>query len=417
MASMSAGRAERSANPSCIRATLSGRYPWWVAKRSHFRLAGVPVRVEIYFFVIIGILAYEFNIQKPNLAYILAFVGIAFVSVLVHELGHALAFRAFGVDPNITLVGMGGVTTGSGRLSPRQHIVVSLAGPLTVLVLFGLPALWVWNHGTVTTTDASVFLNEMLWINVGWSVLNLLPMLPLDGGNVTLSLLDMATQGRGRRPTEIISILVAGGCGLIAFALGYDGLILLAVLIVGVNVSSLSRVKQQEVSDEMGFAYRALIDHHPIEAEQAAHQILARKPSGPALRNASELLGWARLWQGDQTGAEQAVQRYAHAGPPSAMFRGAQALAAGRLVEGVSVMTWAFANEPPSPTQALGAVAVAGTGQTRPLVTELLRLEGMAGVQAAVRFQSMLTVAGYHREAEAVEAMLTADGRAGQLTG
>ena len=56
------------------------------------------------------------------------------------------------------------------------------------------------------------------------------------------------------------------------------------------------------------------------------------------------------------------MQRYAHAGAPSAMFRGAQALAAGRLVEGVSIMTWAFANEPASATQALGAVAVAGTG-------------------------------------------------------
>ena len=140
-------------------------------------------------------------------------------------------------------------------------------------------------------------------------------------------------------------------------------------MVVGINVSSLSRVKQQEIGDEMGFAYRALIEHRPADAEQVALTVLARKPSGPTLRSASELLGWARLWQGDQAGAEQAVQRYAHAGAPSAMFRGAQALAAGRLVEGVSVMTWAFANEPPGPTQALGAVAVAGTGQTRPLVT------------------------------------------------
>ena len=374
------------------------------------------MRVEIYFFVIIGILAYEFNILNPKPSYIVGFVAIAFVSMVVHELGHAVAFRAFGVDPNITLVGMGGVTSGSGRLSPRQHIVVSLAGPLTVLVLFGLPSpVGVAPGRPSTSTDGLVFLYEMLWINVGWSVLNLLPMLPLDGGNVTMSLLDMATQGRGRRPTEIISILVAGAGGLLALSLGYDGLILLAVLIIGVNVSSLSRVKQQETSDEMGFAYRALIDHHPVEAEQAVQQILAKRPSGPALRNASELLGWARLWQGDQAGAELAVQRYAHAGAPSAMFRGAQALAAGRLVEGVSIMTWAFANEPASATQALGAVAVAGTGQTRPLVSELLRLEGMAGVNAAVSFRSLLEFAGYHREAETVTSMLTADGRAGQL--
>ena len=99
----------------------------------------------------------------------------------------------------------------------------------------------------------------------------------------------------------------------------------------------------------MGFGHRALIEHRPAEAEQVAAD--GPGPAGrraPTLRCASELLGWARLWQGDQAGAEQAVQRYAHAGAPSAMFRGAQALAAGRLVEGVSVMTWAFANEPPA---------------------------------------------------------------------
>ncbi len=387
-----------------------------MAKRSHFRIGGIPVRVELYFFVIIGILAYEFNIQDPKPAYILGFVGIAFVSVVVHELGHAVAFRIFGVDPHITLVGMGGLTTGSGRLTPRQHIIVSLAGPLSALVLFGLPALWLWNQGTVTSTDGRVILIEVLWINVGWSVLNLLPMLPLDGGNVALSLFDVATKGRGRRPAEILSVAVAAVGGLVAWATGLYGLLLLVVMIIGINVSSLSRVKQQEIGDEMGFAYRALIEHRPAEAEQVAAKVLAQHPSGAALRNASELMGWARLWQGDQPGAELAVQRYAHAGAPSAMFRGAQALAAGRLVEGVSIMTWAFANEPPGPVQALGAVAVAGTGQTRPLVTELLRLDGMTGVRAALGLRTLLEFANYQREAETVTDMLTADGRAGQLT-
>jgi len=206
-------------------------------------------------------------------------------------------------------------------------------------------------------------------------------------------------------------VAVAGG--LIALSAGFPGLLLLAVMVVGINVSSLSRVKQQEIGDEMGFAYRALLEHRPADAEQVAVTVLDRKPSGPTLRSASELLGWARLWQGDQPGAEQAVQRYAHAGAPSAMFRGAQALAGGRLVEGVSVMTWAFVNEPPGPTQALGAVAVAGTGQTRPLVSDLLAIEGMTGVQAALGFRTLLGVAGYHREAETVTSMLAADGRAG----
>ncbi len=386
-----------------------------MAKPSHFRLAGIPVRVEIYFFVIIGFLAYDFNVNDPKLIYVVAFVAIAFLGVLVHELGHAMAFRHYGIDPNITLVGMGGVTSGSGRLTPRQNIVISLAGPLTALILFGGPALWLWSQGTISSVDGRVILYEVLWINVGWSVLNLLPMLPLDGGNVSRSLLDIATNGRGQRPAEIISIVVAVVGGLVALAFGYVGLLLIVGLVVAINLSSLSKAKDQGLGDEMFRAQKALVEHRPAEAEQIARSVLARKPSGSTLRTASELLGWARLWQGDQPGAEQAVTRYAHAGAPSASFKGGQALAAGRLVEGVSIMTWAFANEPPGPFQIFGAIAVGGTGQTRPLTTELLRLEGTGGVRAAVRFRQMLEYAGYHREAEVVASMLGSDGRAAQL--
>ena len=76
-------------------------------------------------------------------------------------------------------------------------------------------------------------------------------------------------------------------------------------------------------------------------------------------------------------------------------------------------MAWSFANERAGTFQLLGAVAVAGTGQTRPFTTELLRIDGSAGVQGALRFRQMLEHAGYSREAEVVASMLSADGRAG----
>jgi Zn-dependent protease len=385
-----------------------------MAKAPHFHLAGVPVRVEASFFVIIVLLGINPYEVKPVL--VVSWVAIAFASILLHELGHAVAFRLFGVHPNVTLYGMGGVTSGAGRLTPTESIAVSLAGPLSVLALIGLPSLWLQSQGVISSADGQAILAQVIWINVWWSILNLLPMLPLDGGNVTLSVLDLLTRGRGRRPAEIVSIIVAVAAGLLAYANGlYFGLIL-AVMFAGINASSLSKVKQQELGDELSYGQRALIEHRPADAQRAAETVLAKKPSGPILRTACELLGWARLWQGDQAGADAASARFAHAGPPSGSFRAAQALAAGRATEGVAIMVWAFANEPPGPSQVLGAIAIAGTGQTHVFTSELLRLDGDGGIPAAILLRELLDYAGYNREAAEVAAMLDADGRAGRLT-
>jgi Zn-dependent protease len=388
-----------------------------VAKRSHFRLAGIPVRVEPSFFLIIALLGYLS--QDPSRPFqwsiLVSWIVVAFLSILLHEIGHAIVFRHYGIRPSISLMGFGGLTSGPGELSPGQHIAVGLAGPLAALLLIGVPALWVWHAGSVTSSMGKDVLYQILWINIGWSILNLLPVLPLDGGAVTKSVLDLVTDGRGRRPAEIISIVVAAALALGAYAIGQPFLAIFGGMFAVLNIGSLSRVKQQDLGRDLIEGQRALVEHRPADAERIARAALDRRPSGPALRAASELLGWARLWQGDQAGAQLAVTRYAHAGAPSASYRAGAALAAGRLVEGVSVMAWSFANEPPSTFQLLGAIAVAGTGQTRPLTTELLRMDGTAGVKGAMHFHQMLQHAGYEREAAVVESMLTVDGRAAQL--
>ncbi|MGZ4692135.1 MAG: site-2 protease family protein [Acidimicrobiales bacterium] len=378
-----------------------------------FHVGPIPVTVDPSFFMIILLLGFlGLNPDDFQPVLLVSWVAIAFASVLFHELGHAVAFRRFGVQPRVTLYGMGGLTSGQGRLTPVESITVSLAGPLSVLLLIGLPALWLQSQGSITTSVGRTILSQVIWINVGWSVLNLIPMLPLDGGNVTMSLLDLVTKGRGRRPAEVVSIVVGIGIGLLAYGYGFYTGALLAGMFVVMNVTSLGRVKQVELGDELQFGQRALIEHRPADAQLVAERVLAQRPSGPTLRWASELLGWARLWQGDRAGAEGAVQRYAHAGAPSGSFRAAQALADGRTAEGVAVMTWAFANEPPGPSQVLGAIAIAGTGQSEAFTSELLRLDGGAGVQAAVLFHGLLDYAGYDREAAQVAAMLAADGRA-----
>jgi Zn-dependent protease len=387
-----------------------------MAKAPQFRLAGIPVRVEPSFFIIIALFGYVS--QDPTnfrFSILVSWMVIAFLSILLHELGHAVVFRLFGIRPSIAIQGFGGVTSGQGDLTPGQSLLVSLAGPLSALVLIGLPALYLWWSDAVTSSAGREVLFQVLWINIGWSVLNLMPILPLDGGNITRSLLDIVTKGRGRRPAEIVSIVTAGGLALVGLAAGQPFLAVFAGMFAVLNIGSLSRVKQVELTDELLYAQKALVEHRPIDAERAARAVLERRPSGSTLVLASEMLGWARLWQGDLEGAQAAVTRYAHAGQPSAAFRGGQALAAGRLVEGVAMEAWSMANEVTGPSKLLGAIAVAGTGQTRPLMTELLRLDGDAGVRGALTFRQLLNYAGYQRELAIVDELLAADGRAARL--
>jgi Zn-dependent protease len=368
-------------------------------KRSHFSLGGIPVRVEPAFFIIIAILGY--NPYRPSVVGVVWWVAIAFVSILVHELGHAIAFRLYGLRPSITLHGLGGLTSGSGELSAARHIVVSLAGPLAALVLLGLPSYLLAESGLITSVEGRDVVTAAVWINVGWSLLNLLPILPLDGGQVFAASVEIATKGRRTKVPEIVSIVVAAVLAVVAVSAGLIFGALIAVMFIGINISALSRAKRDDAAFDLQEVHRLLLAHQAADAERQVSAVLAKRPSGDVLRWASELLGWSRLWQGNLAGAEEAVTRYAHAGQPSASFRAAQALAAGRTNEGVTLLAWAMANEPAGPAKSLGAVAAAGSGQAANVADEL-GLLGQPGAAALGIFVQLLDYAGYHVDADAV---------------
>lgn len=157
-----------------------------------FPLGPIPVRVGLLFWVFSGIFGFVNAPREGMLVFnILVWVACAFVSILVHELGHALAYRLFGSWSAISLHGFGGYA--EADVAPRaawQRMLVSLAGPLAGFALFGLTyavAFSVAGAGlNVYVLNAIKF---MLWINLFWSLFNLLPVLPLDGGNVLRELL------------------------------------------------------------------------------------------------------------------------------------------------------------------------------------------------------------------------------------
>ena len=176
----------------------------------HFSVAGIPVRVHPLFWVI----SFLFGFSANNLLYTFIWVLAIFLSVLVHELGHAFAFRRYGLRSSIVLHFAGGLTVPESvswgstwanvALSPREEIVVSLAGPFSGFMLATLIVLGVIVSGGSIAVDwllgfiplpvvaslpvGGVFLTVLVYIlvsvNVFWGLINLVPVYPLDGGNV-----------------------------------------------------------------------------------------------------------------------------------------------------------------------------------------------------------------------------------------
>ena len=96
-----------------------------------FRLFGIPVRIEPWFWVILALIGGGLRANDAlSMLWVLLFVLAGFISILVHELGHALTVRKFGLSPAITLIAFGGYASfPAGRLTRKQSFLVTAAGP------------------------------------------------------------------------------------------------------------------------------------------------------------------------------------------------------------------------------------------------------------------------------------------------
>jgi stage IV sporulation protein FB len=155
-----------------------------------FTLFGIPVRVEPFFWITLILLGGALRANSPHAILLLGlFVVAGFVSILVHELGHALTARIFGAYSEITLQAFGGYAAYSGvRLTRPQTFAVTAAGP-ALQILLGV-AVWAVLPLLPEQSRDAIYLLEMLqWISIAWALLNLLPILPLDGGRLLETLL------------------------------------------------------------------------------------------------------------------------------------------------------------------------------------------------------------------------------------
>jgi Zn-dependent protease len=180
-----------------------------------FALLGFPVRVDLSFWIVAALLA-----ARRPLDLLLVWVGVVFVSVLVHELGHAVVARRLALRPRIELYSMGGLTSFEQPrpLTPGRGIALSLAGPAFGFALGGLVLAGERLLPLDTPYHAGVVVRDLVWVNFGWGLINLLPLLPLDGGNVMRRLIEVAKRGPDEALALRVSIAVAAVAALWAFS-------------------------------------------------------------------------------------------------------------------------------------------------------------------------------------------------------
>jgi Zn-dependent protease len=172
-----------------------------------FSLFGIPVQVTGAFWLTAGFLSLM-QVETPTQVRVATFF-IVFLAVLVHEFGHALVARAFGARPVVYLHGFGGTTAMPGtKLSRGQSIVTTLAGPMAGFLL-GTLYLVAVHYGSAEGEMVQQITGRVLLCTFGWGVLNLLPVLPLDGG---LILRDALGPRFGRAAYIVSSVVGAAVC-------------------------------------------------------------------------------------------------------------------------------------------------------------------------------------------------------------
>lgn len=180
----------------------------------HFGVFRIPVRIHPGFWIAALLMGW-----RPDEMHItLLWVFVLFLSVLAHELGHALCAEWFGWPAEITLYHFGGYAAYQQytQATPFKSLIVSAAGPFVGLSIWFLLRLLLQSFAPQIARNELVLLGLFfgLQVNLWMNLMNLIPALPLDGGQMLLALLRM---GRVRSATEWALRISVGAAALTAW--------------------------------------------------------------------------------------------------------------------------------------------------------------------------------------------------------
>lgn len=255
---------------------------------ARFRLFGFPVTIDISFLIVVAILGWYPGVQARDFVIWLLVVPLA---ILVHELGHAFVARTTGASPQIALAGLGGVTSyvPPHPLSRARSVAISVAGPAVGIAV----GLLVLAYGVVVEVGSDVVvsvLNTVIFTTLGWSLLNLLPIVPLDGGQTLRELLPGSPAKRAVRAAAV-SVGFAVAVGIVAVIAGYIFGALLAGFLVLTNVMTLRHAHDEGKVDINNRVLGLLAAERTDEARELVADAKSGAQVDPLVRATARAVG------------------------------------------------------------------------------------------------------------------------------
>ncbi|NGX58212.1 MAG: Stage IV sporulation protein FB, partial [Chlamydiae bacterium] len=262
----------------------------------------IPVTIHPVFFLVAAIIGFLYSQSIPLT---LVWILVIMISVLFHEMGHALTAMAFGQKAKIELVGFGGLTHHNGKtLKPWQSFIVVLNGPLAGFLLFGLALFF-----RQFLSEKGVFyygVSIAVYINLFWTIINLLPIQPLDGGKLLSITFEKMFGHRGIRLSYLTSLILATGFAILFFVLGaiIAGAIFFLFAFESYRAwSSLKNISSSDRDVALQEMLKKAVEKEESgqtwEAENILTEILGKAEKGLIHNSALEMLGKLYYERGD----------------------------------------------------------------------------------------------------------------------
>jgi Zn-dependent protease len=276
-------------------------YPMGVLR---FGLFGFPIQIQPGFWVVALLLV---GSNQRSLPQNLVLVAVVLASILAHELGHAVMAKRAGLEPMIVVHAFGGITNWVpfGPLPRGRAIAIAMAGPGAGILLAGLALALLHALRRSLPNAASPELQGALLllaqINAFWSVINLAPVMPFDGGQILALLLGPQRRGLVSRLSLIVGLLVA----LLMFRLHlhFAAVVFAFASIMQFAIASrrdrgAAALDDARVEWLLNQAQRALDESDLDTAEKAAQAVISLSHAEDRRRRAAEIVAWVCLGRG-----------------------------------------------------------------------------------------------------------------------